>query len=120
MPRPRQAGTSYAASRNYDAPLFKTSQASPEFECDAQSVNDQLEQFEYKHRLATAEYMEPGEQRKKYKYPNIELKRCFDPKKFRESNAQIQRALVMSTQRDTTTRASKSHHPSSRGTYFAT
>ena len=94
MPRPRQnMGTAFGTNRNKD----KTRNKSPEFEFDARTVNDELMIFEHKHRLPTADFLPPNERRQAYKYPNIELKRCFEPKKFRQSNHDIHRALVMST-----------------------
>ena len=53
------------------------------FPDDANSVSDDLSNFESK--------MAKGHTSQKKNYPNIELKRCFDARNFKESNQQITR-----------------------------
>ena len=57
----------------------------PEFEFDAVTVNGEIGCFE--NRLGTANP-------KHYKYPNIELSRCYDPKRFKESNNFVNNKLL--------------------------
>ena len=59
--------------------------AKPEFEFDAVTVNGEIGCFE--NRLGTATP-------KHYKYPNIELSRCYDPKRFKESSNFINNKLM--------------------------
>ena len=82
---PRVRGTAFPSYRN-EHNRGASGNKSPEFEYDAQSVSEELGTFE--HRLGTAQ-----EPKTNYKYPNVELKRCFEPKQFRQSNADIRRML---------------------------
>ena len=65
--------------------------ASPvNFEEDAQTVTDQLTWFEGKINGTSGAQYTPS-----FKYPNIELKRCFEAKKFKESNKMITRLATV-------------------------
>lgn len=61
-----------------------TGPANPEFVFDAVTVTGEIVNFE--NRLGTANP-------KHYKYPNIELSRCYDPRRFKESNNLINNKL---------------------------
>ena len=82
MPRVRM--TTIPQSRgNFER--LTTGPQSPEFTFDAVTVNGEIGNFE--NRLGTANP-------KYYKYPNIELSRCYDPKRFKEANKVIDNKLL--------------------------
>ena len=83
MPRPK--GTAGFNTRNDYNLSVRTANKSPEFEYDAQTISDEIATFD--HRLGTASG------KVAFKYPGIELKRCFEPKMFRQSNAEMKRML---------------------------
>ena len=64
------------------------------FREDAQTVVEELESFDSRVSAGRGA---------SFKYPNVELKRCYDAKKFKQSNSLVQRML--------STRATMVKHP---------
>ena len=54
------------------------------FREDAQTVVEELESFDSRVSAGRGA---------SFKYPNVELKRCYDAKKFKQSNSLVQRML---------------------------
>ena len=89
MPRPK--GTAFNTRNDYNHSI-RTVNKSPELEYDAQTITHEIATFD--HRLGTASG------KTAFKYPGIELNRNFEPKLFRQSNAEMKR-MMLSTQRTT-------------------
>ena len=72
-----------------------------DFRDDAQTVVEELETFDSRVSAGRGA---------SFKYPNVELKRCFDAKKFKQSNSMVQRML--------STRATNVKHPRDMGSHI--